>query len=90
MMVLLALFLLQFSSFLAATVDIRAIAMRKYRWALVTNFLIPVFNYFTVKFIGDSNTFLGAVAMGCGGAISAIVGIWLTWHWSHDDGSRAA
>ena len=75
--IILAAMALQFVGFLLATIDIIAISQRRYRWALVTNFSIPAVSYLLTKVIVASPSAWGAVAMGVGGALAAIVGIWL-------------
>lgn len=75
---------LQFLAYLAATVDIRAIALKKYGWAVLTNTSIPMLSYAMVVVIRDERTgLLGAIACGVGGAASAVLGIWLTNRWEH-------
>lgn len=76
-MIILAAMALQFAGFLLATIDIIAISQKRYRWALVTNFCIPIVSYLLTKAIVASPSAWGAVAMGVGGAAAAIIGIWL-------------
>lgn len=73
----------QFLSFLCATIDIRAIATKRYVWAVVTNASIPMLNYAVILLATEGHTgLLGALAVAFGGAASAVVGIWLTSHWT--------
>ena len=82
--------LLQFLNFLMATVDIRAIAMKKYWMAVMTNASIPMLNFAIITLVGEQRLGLpGALSMGIGGALSAVVGIYLTRNWRHHDSDAA-
>lgn len=70
-----------FVSYILATVNIRAIAHKQYLAAALTDTAIPLTTFFLVRQIGDTTSWQTAAGMATGGALSSMLGIWLTRVW---------
>lgn len=75
-------FSLQFVTYLNLTVDYRAVAHGQYAVVAVTNILAPVLGWVMIRRIGDAKVEgVGLLAVALGGAISSLLGMWLTRAW---------
>lgn len=73
---------LQFISYLNITLDYRAIAHQQYAVAAITNIVAPLVAWVMVQKIGEAkNKKLGMLAVASAGALSALLGMWLTRAW---------
>lgn len=75
-------FTLQFASYLNITVDMRAVAHQQYAIAMLTNACAPMIAWIMVRHIGKAkHPIVGLVAVGLGGSLAALAGMWLTRAW---------
>jgi hypothetical protein len=70
-----------FMSYSLATINIRAIAHTQYGFAALTDALIPLTTFLLVRQIAEADSWLTALGMATGGALSSVVGIWITRRW---------
>jgi len=75
--------LLQFANYLAATVNIRAVAHKQYRWAVATDGSIVLMTYFIIQRVAQADSWMVLAGMLVGGTLSSVVGIWLTAKWDN-------
>lgn len=80
----LALAALTFISYLNLTFNFRAIAHKKYWWAIGTDILASAISFASVKIIDASST-PGAFGMMLGGALASALGIYLTRRWDEPE-----
>ncbi len=75
-------FVLQSVLYLNLTIDYRAVAHQQYALAAVTNIIAPILSWVMVKRIGTAkNETLGMVAVATAGALSTVLGMYLTRAW---------
>jgi hypothetical protein len=76
-------FSLQALQYLNITIDYRAVAYQQYAVVVLCNLLAPCLSWIIVVKIRDSgeHNWLGMTAVALGGAVSSVLGIWLTRHW---------
>jgi len=75
-------FVLQSVLYLNLTIDYRAVAQQQYAMAAVTNIIAPILSWVMVKKIGEArNEKLGMLAVATAGALSTLLGMWLTRAW---------
>jgi len=78
----LAAALLQFTHYLVLTVNFRAIAHKRWRWAIVTDAAAVMFSYFIVQQVANAEGYTVLAGMMLGGSAAAVAGIKLTEGWS--------
>ena len=76
--------LLQFSQYFVLTINYRAIAHKKYWFAMCTDAAAVGFAYFIVKQIALAEGYVVLSGMMLGGAMAAVVGIWVTSNWGRE------
>ncbi len=78
-------FSLQFLFYFINTLDMRAVALKKYWMVAVTNGTLPMAGWLLIRYVsGAEHTGIGMVAVALGGIAAAWSGMWLTRHWRHE------
>ena len=75
------MFAVQFANYLNLTLNFRAIAHKKYRWAVGTDALASVFTFFVISKVAHEGSMEALVGMILGGALASACGIYITEHW---------
>lgn len=75
------MFVVQFFNYLNLTLNFRAIAHKKYRWAVGTDALASCFTFFVIAKVAHEGTYEALGGMVLGGALASACGIYMTEHW---------
>ncbi len=75
------MFVVQFCNYLNLTFNFRAIAHKKYQWAVGTDAMASMFTFFIIAKVAHEGTYEALAGMVLGGALASAVGIYLTQHW---------
>lgn len=81
MKVFLLMAAVQFANYLNLVVNFRAIAHRKYGWAVASDAMASAFTFFVITKLAEIHTYPALAGMVIGGAFASACGIYLTEHW---------
>jgi hypothetical protein len=75
-------FSLQFLFYFINTLDMRAVALKRYWMVAFTNAALPLTGWLLIRYVSSAeHTGIGMVAVMLGGVTSAWAGMWLTRRW---------